>query len=230
MFCFLIKNNFQGRKEITMIINTQSKRGNTFRAAIISTGIVFTTVCAVTHTVQFGGSLALTYSPKSFTANVGDTVKWAGDFAMHPLSSTTIPSSAAAWHQGSGSSPFIYAIKVAGTYDYKCDTHVSSGMVGSFTVTSASSIGTNQTITKTEPLMLQTFSISNTLFLSIQCSHPEIVSVKLFDALGKELISIPHLYSGVGTRPIAFQKVNKGIYFLKVYSREETMTRVISTY
>jgi plastocyanin len=213
-----------------MAIKLLLKKRNAFRTVIIFMGISITTVCAITHTVQFGGSFGLTYSPKTFTANIGDTVKWTGDFAMHPLSSTTIPSGAATWHQATGSSPFIYAIKVAGSYDYKCDTHVSSGMTGSFTVTGASGIGANQVVTITKPLMLQAFSASNTIFFTIQCSQPEIVSVKLFNVLGKELISIPHLYSGLGTRPIAFHKMNKGLYFLKVYSREKTLTRVIPVY
>ena len=86
---------------------------------------------ATTHTVEFGGNLGFVYSPSSFSAMVGDTVKWTGDFTMHPLSSTTIPATAASWHQGSGTS-FSYVIEVPGTYDYQCDNHFSLGMTGTF--------------------------------------------------------------------------------------------------
>ena len=44
------------------------------------------TAGAATHTVEFGGSFGYTYSPGNFSANVGDTVMWKGDFTMHPLS------------------------------------------------------------------------------------------------------------------------------------------------
>ena len=88
---------------------------------------------AATHVVDFGGSLGFKYSPASFSAAVGDTVKWVGDFTMHPLSSTTIPTNAQTWHVTSGSS-FNYRITVAGDYNYKCDLHVGAGMTGSFKV------------------------------------------------------------------------------------------------
>jgi plastocyanin len=86
---------------------------------------------AATHVVQFGGSFGFAFSPASFTAAVGDTVKWEVDFTMHPLSSTTIPANAASWHVTSGTS-FIYVISVPGSYGYQCDLHSSFGMVGSF--------------------------------------------------------------------------------------------------
>jgi plastocyanin len=52
---------------------------------------------ATTHVVQFGGSLGFVFSPKDFSATVGDTVEWEGDFSVHPLSSTTIPANAPSW-------------------------------------------------------------------------------------------------------------------------------------
>ena len=92
---------------------------------------------ATTHVIQFGGSFGLTYSPSNFSASVGDTVKWTGDFTMHPLKSTTIPGSAAAWTYTGTNTTFQYVITAAGTYNYECEVHVSLGMVGSFTVTTA---------------------------------------------------------------------------------------------
>jgi plastocyanin len=90
-------------------------------------------VWAVTHIVKFGGSDGLKYVPASFSASVGDTVKWEGDFTLHPLSSTTIPANAQSWQELSGSS-FSYVIVEPGNYDYQCDVHVSLGMKGSFQV------------------------------------------------------------------------------------------------
>jgi|WetSurMetagenome_2_1015567.scaffolds.fasta_scaffold618862_1 plastocyanin len=207
---------------------SQTKKRNAFYGAIIILGISMSTVGAVTHTVQFGVSGALAYSPSSFSANVGDTVTWVGDFSMHPLSSTTIPSGAASFHNTSGTTPYSYVITVAGTYNYQCDFHFSVGMTGSFTVTTVGVIGSNRPIMKTKSLTLQTFSVSNTLFLKIQSSQPEILSVKLFSALGKELISIPYLHSGSETLPITLPKTGKGLCILKVISREETQTRMVS--
>lgn len=88
-------------------------------------------VRATTHIVQFGGSAGYVYAPASFTALVGDTVKWEGDFSMHPLSSTIIPANSQSWHVTSGSA-FLYTITQPGTYNYQCDFHVGFGMKGSF--------------------------------------------------------------------------------------------------
>jgi plastocyanin len=86
---------------------------------------------STTHVVQFGGSFGFAYSPKTFSASVGDTVEWNGDFGMHPLSSTTIPAGAPTWHNATGTK-FLYVITVTGTYNYQCDVHAGLGMVGSF--------------------------------------------------------------------------------------------------
>jgi plastocyanin len=94
-------------------------------------------IWAVTHVVQFGGSAGFAYSPSSFNATVGDTVKWEGDFSLHPLSSTSVPAGAQTFHMASGSS-FSYHIAVAGSYAFRCDIHFSIGMTGTFTATQSS--------------------------------------------------------------------------------------------
>jgi plastocyanin len=95
-----------------------------------------TDICATTHIVQFGGTVGFAYSPKTFSASVGDTVKWQGDFTMHPISSTSVPATAATWHNASGA-VFTYVIAVPGTYQYHCDVHASFGMTGSFSANPA---------------------------------------------------------------------------------------------
>ncbi len=73
---------------------------------------------------------------KFFSANVGDTISWRGDFSAHPLSATLVPAGAMAFSNFTGSQ-FDYVIKVPGTYRYQCNVHFSIGMVGSFTATAA---------------------------------------------------------------------------------------------
>jgi plastocyanin len=94
--------------------------------------LMFAMVEPATHTILFGGTVGLAYSPNSLTATVGDTIRWQGDFTMHPLSSTTIPSGATVWHVTTGTE-FNYPVKTPGTYNYQCDVHFSVGMTGSFT-------------------------------------------------------------------------------------------------
>lgn len=92
-------------------------------------------VFAATHTIVFGGSAGFAYSPAAVNVRVGDTITWTGNFAVHPLTSTTIPPGAPAWQHATGTD-FSYVVTVPGTFNYKCTVH--SGMVGSFTATVAS--------------------------------------------------------------------------------------------
>jgi plastocyanin len=87
---------------------------------------------ATNHVIKFGGTLGFAYSPSELNIVVGDTVTWEGSFSAHPLSSTSVPEGAAAFHNATGDK-FSYAVMVPGTYDYQCDIHFSLGMIGSFT-------------------------------------------------------------------------------------------------
>ncbi|MBI5475938.1 MAG: T9SS type A sorting domain-containing protein [Ignavibacteriales bacterium] len=100
------------------------------------TFLPFSFLNATTHIIQFGGSFGFAYSPNNISVAVGDTIQWQGSFALHPLSSTIIPSGTSGWHVSSGST-FSYVVAQPGTYNYQCDVHSTFGMVGSFTASSA---------------------------------------------------------------------------------------------
>jgi plastocyanin len=185
------------------------------------------TAPAVTHTVQFGGSLGNVYSPKSLTANIGDTIKWTGDFSMHPLSSTTIPASATAWHMGSGTTPFEYVIKISGTYNYKCDTHVSLGMIGSFTVNTVGTIG-NPGIFPVENLAFQIIVSRGYTVARIRNSEPGTFSLKLYDALGSVLNVTPAVQREYGEYRYSFSRLPKGLYIARVAAKGKNFTRSFS--
>jgi len=82
-------------------------------------------------TVQFPS-----FSPSSFTINLGDSVKWVWVSGSHTTTSVTIPTGAATWDHAmtSTSTTFIYVPTKLGTYNYKCTPHAAMGMVASFTV------------------------------------------------------------------------------------------------
>jgi plastocyanin len=182
---------------------------------------------AVTHTVQFGGTTGNVYSPKSFIANIGDTVKWTGNFTMHPLSSTTIPSSATAWHMGSGTTPYEYVIKVGGTYNYQCDTHVSIGMIGSFTVSSVGTIG-NPNIFPVEKLAFQIIVYRGYTVIRIKNSEQGTFSLKLYNALGDAIDATPAVQRAYGEYRYSFSRLPKGLYIARVAAKGENFTKSFS--
>jgi plastocyanin len=174
---------------------------------------------ATTHVVQFGGSFGFAYSPSSLAAHVGDTVKWEGDFSMHPLSSTSVPATAQTWHAGSGSS-FIYAIKVAGSYDYHCDFHFASGMAGSFTA-SESAVRFNAVHPnsgRVQGVTLVAEEISGMVIATMTVPHAQRVSIQVFDLSGHRMATVLDRLVSAGTYPIPLDAVTpaSGFYFIKL--------------
>jgi plastocyanin len=179
-----------------------------------------TGVSAITHTVNFGGSLGLTFSPSSFTATVGDTVKWIGDFTMHTTTSTSVPATAATWDHGATTStttsPFIYVIHVAGTYAYHCTLHYTSGMTGSFSA-SASAIRTEHTVHSPDnAIAMKTVSASGTTTILLNVPAATTMSVEVFNSSGKQKTIIANHRFETGAHQISLSNFPKGVYFAKI--------------
>jgi plastocyanin len=84
---------------------------------------------AQTTTVEFGGVLGFAYNPQHSFILPGDTIRWLGEFAMHPLVSDE-----ALWQQVSNGSEFSFTFNQPGKYSYHCFFHGSFGMNGTVTV------------------------------------------------------------------------------------------------
>ena len=82
----------------------------------------------------------LNFDPESFEISVGDTVLWEWESSGHNIAVESQPSDAD-WPGEDEESGYknghthSYSFEVAGEYEYYCQPHRSSGMVGNFTVT-----------------------------------------------------------------------------------------------
>ena len=109
--------------------------------------------------------LNFSFSPKNFTANIGDTIHFVWEAGFHTTTSTSVPSGAADWDQPSDGSntSFLYPVKVAGNYSFQCSFHFLMGMVGSFTVPFQANIVATKTVSVK--------SCSNTNSIQYKCSQ-----------------------------------------------------------
>ncbi len=88
------------------------------------------------------------FSPNNVNVSVGDSVKWQWIDGSHTTTcdgvfpGTSLPSGAATWDQPINDimQTYIYVVTVPGTYNYVCQPHFLSGMVGSFQATASSTI------------------------------------------------------------------------------------------
>ncbi len=199
--------------------------------------IVFLTVVgtahAATHVIQFGGSFGLTYSPNFLSISVGDTVEWEGDFITYPLSSTSVPTGAQKFYQGTGN-VFTYTATVAGSYQYQCDVNSSSGMIGSFTVPSATGIENGKSSSIPGAFSMRQnypnpFNPSTSISFSI--ASKSFVSLKVFNVIGREAATIvfEELSPGNYTRQWHANGFASGFYFcrLQAGSMSETKTLIL---
>jgi plastocyanin len=170
---------------------------------------------AVTHQIQFGGTLGIVFSPASLNAKVGDTIEWMGAFSTHPLSSTTIPTGAASWHMGSGTT-FKYAIKVPGTYDYQCDVHFSMGMIGSFIATTGTGVAMDvpSPVLKSFSMRILSFLGKNSVQLFMPYSSP--VTMNVLSLAGEKIPIFANRSFALGIRTIALPDLSKGFYVIRV--------------
>lgn len=157
-------------------------------------------VTAAKQVVKFGGTLGNTYSPNSFTIMVGDTITWEGNFTMHPLSSTTIPATAAAWSVTSGTT-FSYIVKVPGNYHYQCDLHISLGMIGSFTASTPVSSSYSSFPGK-EPLSADITTVSGRPYIRFTTPISQKVTMRVMDFRGRV------------QGPIMFQNLTEGMHMV----------------
>ncbi len=203
------------------------------RTTLILSIVVFITAATVahatTHVVQFGGSFGFAYSPNSLNVSVGDTIKWQGDFSMHPLSSTSVPTGASSFHQGSGS-VFIYPITVAGTYLYQCDFHFSLGMIGSFTASVVTVTENDQTSFRPDAFKLEQnfpnpFNPATTI--SFDLPVQTYVSLKIYNIIGQEVTTIVNedMTAGSYSRIWNASSMSSGIYFYRLQTKSFTDTR-----
>lgn len=176
---------------------------------------VSTIASATTHTIRFGGGFGSVYEPKKLNVAVGDTIIWRGDFLMHPLSSTSVPSGAESFHHsdGIGITAFKYVVEVAGDYAYKCDVHGSSGMTGTFTATQAA-VGELKVFADD----VKAFPGQGVLKLQFQLANTSQVSARMLDHLGRTLNELRTACpAGTSECSMNTSGIGSGTYFLDIH-------------
>lgn len=188
-----------------------------------------TMVQATTYIIQFGGTFGLNYSPNTLSVSVGDSIQWQGSFSTHPLSSTSVPPGALSFHQGSGT-VFTYPVLVAGTYDYQCDVHFGSGMVGSFDAQPITNINSQPTFAQpTEYRLDQNFPnpFNPTTNIEFSLERKSQTSLRVFDLLGHEIEVLVNSELPVGTYHIIWNasQLPSGLYFYQLRAGNFLQTR-----
>jgi plastocyanin len=105
------------------------------------------TATPITSTIPItvGTNGFLIFSPMTVTIHVGDTIRWVWGSTGHTVTSGTAPTpdnqfcspnnmDCPGFHFSSVGTTYDHQFLVAGTYQYFCEFHYSSGMTGTITV------------------------------------------------------------------------------------------------
>jgi plastocyanin len=184
---------------------------------------------AARYIIQFGGSFGLNYVPNSLSVHVGDTVRWQGDFSMHPLSSTGVPVGALEFSQSSND-VFDYVVMVPGTYTYQCDFHSGLGMTGQFDASSTAGVKDANTSNLPDAFKLRQnfpnpFNPATTFSFDIpSMTH---VSLKIYNLIGEEVATIVNENMSPGSYSKVWNAASmpSGVYFYKLQAGQFTGTR-----
>jgi plastocyanin len=120
------------------------------KLALVILGFIMSTALSfaqIKHSVAVSNN---SFTPKNLTIEVGDTVEWTNNSGNHNVNgtTTTFSSNPESFGNDVGSNwTFKHVFKIAGTYNYQCDPHVSFGMTGIITV-SGSSVTEEQSFNK----------------------------------------------------------------------------------
>lgn len=152
--------------------------------------------------------LSMSFFPASITIDVGDTVRWTSASGTHNVNGTiaTYPSNPESFGN-SLSSGWTYSHKflTEGSYDYRCDQHFSSGMVGTITVLPTGGIkelNDGENFVKVFPNPA-TDELNVSLLKNIS-----IEDYVIYDLSGTEVIR------GTFSNKILVDQLNQGVYFL----------------
>jgi plastocyanin len=184
-----------------------------------------------THTITVG---AASFSPSQLPINVGDRVRWVNNnTGFHNVngSAASYPSNPEGFIDSQTtrqSFEFEFTFVEPGTYGYHCDEHgtTTAGMRGTIVVTGTTSVEEEEAGSfEIQPPYPNPFRTSTSIEVSIE--RPQVVSVAVFDAAGREVALLFDDMIAAGT-PKAINwtpsDLPSGLYAIRL--RGETFTAV----
>lgn len=172
-----------------------------------------------THQVEVSN---FKFNPKNLTINVGDTVVWTNIQGTHNVDglTSTFPDNPESFGNSVGSDwVYSFVFTKAGTYDYHCDPHASSGMTGTITVNDGTTTSSEQIFASNNNLILYPNPVSTDLHVILPVDlQNETLTVSIFNITGKQVYrkDFPNI-----TKPeiaVNTLELTSGLYILKLQS------------
>lgn len=156
------------------------------------------------------------------TIEAGDTVTW-NWYANGTHSVVSEPNAAESFDSGllGPGSTFSYTFTQVGTNDYICGPHPNN-MFGTITVVPDGSLNTSDFLVN-ENVSLYPNPAKDVVYLELSNTISANLSVSIFNALGQEVKRVELEFDK--NEPISISELNSGLYFIKISSSNDSITK-----
>jgi len=159
------------------------------------------------------------FTPSAITINVGDTIEWTNTGGSHNVNGTTLtyPSNPESFGNAVGTGwTFRHVFNVAGNYDFRCDSHFGSGMVGTITVGTQTSV---EVSVNNDDLTIY----PNPVKTSFKISTAKVIeNVLIYNLAGKKMHA-----DNKALHTFDVSSFPPGIYFVQIESAGDLITKKI---
>jgi len=183
---------------------------------ILALFITFSLTAQNKFTVEASG---MDFTPQDLTVEIGDTIEWTNVLGIHNVNATqsTYPNNPESFTSGSpANAPWTYmhVMTIAGSYDYQCDVHVSSGMVGTITVNIATGITEVSDLNK-----LSVYPNPASNFIKIS-TLTKLKSLEIYSLTGEKIFE-----KLLDEDRVDISNLSPGVYFVKLSDENDVVTK-----
>ncbi len=197
-----------------------------FLLLFTATNVGFSTTYTITNS-------GFTFSPSSITINLGDTVVFAVSSIHFPrqVSQSTWDANGNTSNGGfdlpAGGGTVV--LTQTGICYYVCVPHAAMGMKGTITVNSATDVKSISETTPNNFILMQNYPnpFNPSTIISYSVPKSSLVTIKVYDALGREVETLVNEQKSPGNYKINFNMGNltSGVYFYQMKSRYFTAVK-----
>ena len=198
---------------------------------LIVVALLFVTapVAGISQTLHIVIASGMTFTPADLTIHTGDTIRWENQGGFH-----NVVADDGSFTNGSAlSSAWTYdkVFTSVGNFQYYCVIHGSTGGVGmSGIIRVISSTGIKENAVQPDRFLVeQNYPNPFNPTTTIRYVLPQngLVTVKVFNILGKELATVVNGEESAGSHEIQFDAANltSGIYFYRIQNGNFTQTK-----
>ena len=158
------------------------------------------------------------FSPQDLTITVGDTVIWTNSSGNHNVDGKTsaYPNNPVSFGNALGTSwTYKFVFTTIGTYDYKCDPHVSLGMVGKVIVNSKTVTSSQTLADGGQKIQLYPNPASQYMQILVPSDYAAIRSLKVYTIAGS-VVDEKVLSGNAESLRYDVSQFKNGIYLMEI--------------